>query len=251
MSIEFLTNAIPLFLRSGSKDNTIVVLYTENFGKVSLTIQSGKKVISKLRSHIEPGAVVELLYVQGKYFKRLIGAKRARHFSKIWEDYNRLLAWKYLAEIFNQMVKDDYPDKQLYNFLAYSLELLNSYEYKRAVDLQFVLALILYRLLVILGQHSFLGYCQVCHSAVPEEAFLSFYDANVLCNSCREKRPEFENVKKIPKHVLDILGQLSKQRELSVSVTEDEKRIFVETMDYLVKYFIDYPHRLKDFVFLD
>lgn len=251
MSIEYLTKGVPLFLRSGSKDNTIVILYTENFGKVNVNIQSGKKVINKLRSHIEPAGLVELLYVQGKYVKRLIGAKRSRHFAAIWSDYNRLLAWKYLAEVFNQLVKMDYPDKQLYSLLVYSLELLNDYEYKKSIDLQFILALILYRLLVLLGHHSFAGQCQHCYNQIDDAAFLSFYDAHIFCEQCKTARPNFENFKKISNNVLNIFKQLSNQKGLNIFLTETEKKEFVAVMDDFMRYFIDYPHRLKDFQFLD
>jgi DNA repair protein RecO (recombination protein O) len=250
MSLEYLTKGIPLFLRSASKDNTIVVLYTEDFGKVNLTIQSGQKVSSKLRPHVETAALVEVLYVQGKYFKRLIGAKRVKHYAAIWSDYNRLLAWKYFVEVFHQLVKIEYSDKQVYNLLSYSLELLNDYEYEKSVDIQFILNLLLYRLLVFLGQHSYSALCQTCHSEM-EDAYLSFHDGNIICKNCRVKRPEIESLKKIPKHVLDIFNQLSNQKELNVAVTEGEKQIFIKTMEYLIKYFIDYPHRLKDFEYLD
>ena len=250
MSLEYLTKGIPLFLRSASKDNTTVVLYTEDFGKVNLTIQSGQKVSSKLRPHVETAALVEVLYVQGKYFKRLIGAKRTKHYAAIWSDYNRLLAWKYFVEVFHQLVKIEYPDKQLYDLLAYSLELLNNYEYKKFVELQFILNILLYRFLVFLGQHSYSGLCQTCHSKM-EGGFLSFQDGNIICVHCRGKRSDFENLKKIPKHVLDIFNQLSNQKELNITVTKEEKQSFINVMEFLIKYFIDYPHRLKDFEFLD
>lgn len=246
MSKEYLTQGIPLFLRSGSKDNAIVILYTEKFGKVNLTIQSGKKIINKLSPHIEPAGVVEVLYVQGKYFKRLIGAKRQKHYKDIWLDYNKLLAWQYLSEVLNQLVKLEYKDQQVYELLLYSLELLNNYEYKKLVDFKFILAVILYRFLALLGYHSFGNVCQKCGKNI-NVAFLSLNDANIRCAQCRQSEEFVINDKKVSYKVLQLFYQLSNSKKLSISLTVDDKHEFVKIIEVLVKYYLDYPSRVAGF----
>ena len=115
MNSEYLTTAIPLFKRLGNKENESVTLYTEKFGKVTLTIQSGQKIMSKLSAHMEPAGMTEILYVQGKFVKRLIAAKRIKHYKNIWSDYNKIIRWFYFTEILNQLVKNELADLTLKN----------------------------------------------------------------------------------------------------------------------------------------
>jgi DNA repair protein RecO len=240
LQLEFLSAAVPLLKRSANKDNQMAVLFTEKYGKVSVLLQSGRKISSKLSPHVEPGGVAEVLYVQGKKIKRLIGAKKIKRHENIWNNYHKLAACLYFFEVFNQLVKSDYPDTQLYHLLRYFLETLDGPAIKDELDSQFFTALMIYRLLYLLGYQSFSGICQYCQNELSGEAFFVFERGEIQCAECARGVGARGKIH-LPKNLLDICNQLSTQSDLKIRLSVVDRENFINFSRFLLGYNLDYP----------
>lgn len=240
LQLEFLSAAVPLLKRPANKDNQMAVLFTEKYGKVSVLLQSGQKMSSKLSPHVEPGGVAEVLYVQGKKIKRLIGAKKIKHYENIWRTYHKLASCLYFFEVFNQLVKNDYPDTQLYHLLRYFLETLNGNSIRDELDSQFFTALMIYRLLYLLGYQSFSGICQNCQKDLAKEAFFVFEHGEIQCAECAAGVGAGGKIH-LPNNLLDICGQLSTQSDLKIKLSAIDRENFINFSQFLLGYNVDYP----------
>jgi len=244
MNSEYLTTAIPLFKRLGNKDNEAVTLYTEKFGKVTLTIQSGQKIMSKLSAHMEPAGMTEILYVQGKFVKRLIAAKRIKHYKNIWKDYNKIIRWFYFTEILNQLVKNELADKQIYNLLKYVLEQLDILEYDDLIDLDFFISLMVYRFFVILGNQAFHNHCQKCDKEI-KEGILNIYRGEIICESCWTQMSYLASKFIINEKTLEIFYTLTNKKELLIKVNNSNKESFNLVVKQILEIYLDYPMKVK------
>lgn len=240
LQLEFLSAAIPLLKRPANKDNQIAVLFTEKYGKVSVLLQSGQKISSKLSPHVEPGGVSEVLYVQGKNIKRLIGSKQIKYYQNIWEEYDKLAACLYFFEVFNQLVKSDYPDSQLYQLLKYFLETLNNANLKDGFDSQFFTALMIYRLLYLLGFQSFGGTCQHCQADLSTDAYFVFERGEIQCEECA-RGVGLRGKIHLPENLLDICNQLSTKVDLKIKLSAIDRENFINFSQFLLGYNLDYP----------
>jgi DNA repair protein RecO len=240
LQLEFLSAAVPLLKRPANKDNQIAVLFTEKYGKVSVLLQSGRKITSKLSPHVEPGGVAEVLYVQGKKIKRLIGAKQIKHHEKIWDSYYKLASCLYFFEVFNQLVKGDYPDLQLYQLLKYFLETLNGDNIKDEIDSQFFTSLMIYRLLYLLGFQSFGGTCQHCQEEVSADAYFVFERGEIQCAECARGVGARGRIH-LPENLLDICNQLSTKSDLKIKLSLVDRENFINFSQFLLGYNLDYP----------
>lgn len=240
LQLEFLSAAVPLLKRPANKDNQMAILFTEKYGKVGVLLQSGRKITSKLTAHVEPGSVAEVLYVQGKKIKRLIGAKQIKRHENIWENYYKLASCLYFFEVFNQLVKSDYPDTQLYHLLRYFLETLNSEAIKDELESRFFTALMIYRLLYLLGYQSFEGICQSCQKDLSGAACFVFERGEIQCDECARGVGERGKIN-LPENLLDICKQLSTRSDLKIKLSVVDKENFINFNQFLLGYNLDYP----------
>lgn len=98
-------------------------LYLEETGKVSVQARGVRKMLSKLRSHMQPFALVEFNLVQGKYRHQLTGARIIRKYS-FEHSQARIGYGFYFLELINHLTRDLQVNQTVFDLLLEAFELL-------------------------------------------------------------------------------------------------------------------------------
>lgn len=141
------TPAFVLDIESQGEANATVVFFTKEMGLVSARAQGLKKPAAKLRSHLVPYALVEVDFVRGRGFWRVISARTIEN--KIQKgDVAHARSFVRLLEILERLVPTEgAPDEELFEHLANAFALIGNTDLpKKYVD-----TLILWKAVSILG----------------------------------------------------------------------------------------------------
>jgi DNA repair protein RecO (recombination protein O) len=180
-----------------------VVLYTKNFGKLSLVARGAKKFKSKIAGHIEPINLVDMMILKGKAFDYLGSAITKNSFLNIKGDLNALYFVGSALALFDAQVKEEAQDEELYNFLVTWLDLVDN---RFAVNLDKETGELLYdyfviKLLTILGYKPELRYCLDCRQVIkPGNNYLNLRLGGLICGDCLESNKQ----KYLPNEILKI-----------------------------------------------
>ncbi len=68
------TKGLVLSKKNWREDDLLFSILTEDFGKIMAVATGVKKISSKLRGHLASAGIVEILFVQGKSFKKITHA---------------------------------------------------------------------------------------------------------------------------------------------------------------------------------
>jgi DNA repair protein RecO (recombination protein O) len=164
-----------------------VVLYTKNFGKTVVVARGVKKFKSKLAGHIEPMSLIKAMILRGRAFDYLGGALVTSSFINLKNDLNGLYYAGAALALLDSQIKEDEPDVELYNFLAYWLELIDE---KCQIELDKNQGELLYnyfalQLLVILGYKPELYNCLDCHHKItPSANYFNLRQGGLVCENC-------------------------------------------------------------------
>ena len=88
------------------ENDSRVVLYTKNFGKLSLVARGVKKLSSKLAGHIEPISLVDAMILYGRSFDYLGSAVCQNAYFNLKNDLNALYFAGSALALFDQLVKE-------------------------------------------------------------------------------------------------------------------------------------------------
>ena len=120
------TKAIILKRQSYRENDSSVVVYTPDFGKMTLIARGTKKITSKLIGHLEPISLSDIMIVKGKGRHYIGGAICQDAFLNIKDDLNKLYYAGQGIRVFNRLVRDGQGDPDLFNLLKNWLELLDT-----------------------------------------------------------------------------------------------------------------------------
>ena len=169
--------------RSGESDR-VVVLWSEQHGKVRAIARGVRKTTSKLGSGIEPLAFIDVLLGHGR--GELMQIRQATHverFTQLRDDFDRLNAGLALAEAIDAVPLDGVPDGDIFDMLVRALASLDN----PAFHPYLVPAAFYFKLLALDGSAPQLDECVNCGDV---EGLVAF-DAEVggvLCGRCRSGR---------------------------------------------------------------
>ena len=204
MSLLYRDNAIVLRTYKFAEADRIVVLMTEQHGKVRTVAKGVRKATSKLGGRLEPMSHVAVLLRQGRNLDQISQAEAVETFDPIRTDLDRLTAAVALLEAVDLVSEERQPNDRLYRMLVGALRTLSA---GRAALLVPSFHL---KLLAADGVGPHLDSCVSCESAGP----LVAYDpesGGALCRVCRRGLPMSEAAIALAGRVLggDLLGALS------------------------------------------
>ncbi|MFH1781347.1 MAG: DNA repair protein RecO [Patescibacteria group bacterium] len=125
MSQSIKSRGIVLKTKDAKGADRFYIIYTKDFGKVFVKAAGVKKPVSKLSGHLEPFCLSEFFIARGKKINRLAGAKQVECFYNLKKDYEKISVASYLCEIYDELIKDESPDRDLYEILEFNLKYLN------------------------------------------------------------------------------------------------------------------------------
>ncbi len=101
-------------------------IYTRDFGKVELIGRGTKKIQSKLNSHLQFFAVIDLSFAKGKKIDQLIAVSIVKNFALLKGDLQKIILGLWVLEIVEKMTKTNHPDEKIFLLLQKYLTYLNT-----------------------------------------------------------------------------------------------------------------------------
>ena len=158
-------------------------IYTDTRGKIECLATGVRKIKSKLRAHLEPFSVVDLMIANGRRHNRLTSAIVQKSYKKIRSDYNLITFSFSLLEIIDQLTKLHHPDPRIFNLLKESFDFVENREVEEA-ELKSIRAHFILNFLSLLGYTPELKICVRCKGLISNPAYFSFADGSVICEKC-------------------------------------------------------------------
>lgn len=186
MATHYRTKALILKKVQRGEADSIVTVFTEDFGILRLRAISGRKIASKLRGGIEPLTLSELEFVQGKVHNRVIDAVQIERYGGMRQNLVRLRCALAISELLSGSLKGEMPDKNIWNLLKESFEALNISRIRSMLLYYYFL----WNLFSRLGYGMQFSSCIQCQNQIGKTGYPAFQDGGVKCVLCATEKKE-------------------------------------------------------------
>jgi len=181
MNESYKTRGIIIGKRDFGEADKLLIVFTEELGKIQVKAKGLKRALAKMAGHLEMFNYVELELIKGKSFFIVIGAQSIDSFSEIKEDFEKMGIYYYICEIMDKILEEGVRHKNTFGFL---LGILNNLKKNGTSS---ILLTIFFELNVL----SYLGFkpeflvCVGCRDDVGGHSFFfSPEKGGVLCETC-------------------------------------------------------------------
>jgi DNA repair protein RecO (recombination protein O) len=164
------------------ESDRIVVLLTEEHGKVRAVAKGVRKTTSKFGARLEPGSHVRLLLAEGRELDIVSQADTVETIAPLLTDLDHLTAAMAVLEAADQMSLDREPNPGLYRMVVGALRTVGERRSPLVVPAFF------WKLLAAEGVKPELDACVRCGDDVPLVAF-DMEQGGALCRVCRTGAP--------------------------------------------------------------
>jgi DNA repair protein RecO (recombination protein O) len=171
------TNAVVLGSHKFGEADKVIVLLTEDLGKVRAVAKGIRKTKSSIGARLEPMSLVDISLRTGRELDTVDQVKLIAPYSNIRNDFNRLRQGLAMVESINKITPDRDPVPHLFSLLSRALTALNDN------TSPLMLAGFFWRLLAIEGHSPQLDVCVSCGG---EDGLTNFdvLEGGVHCSSC-------------------------------------------------------------------
>jgi DNA repair protein RecO (recombination protein O) len=184
------SQAIILNRSAYRESDSLVTVYTKNFGKLPLVARGTKKIKSKLAGHLEPMSLADILIIKGKGFDYVGSALTTNAFINLKDNLNKIYYAGRVINWFSRLVKDGQPDERLFYLLSRWLEVLDNYpteEFSKE-DGELFFAFFGLKLMAELGYKPEMHECINCREKV------ALKNGGIVCASCLEKERQSQGI---------------------------------------------------------
>jgi len=186
--------------RLGEADR-IVVLMTEQHGKVRAVAKGVRRTSSRFGARLEPLSHVSLLLWRGKGELDIVNqAEAIDHFRAVREDLDAMGKGLTMLEAVDQLAQEGHAEPDLYAMLVGALRALAD----PSLDPTLVPAAFFLKALVLGGAAPVLESCAACGRPETEVELVAFdlSEGGVLCRSCRRGRAMSEDALVLMRRIL-------------------------------------------------
>lgn len=187
MSLQRDTGVVLRTYRLGEADR-IVVLLTEEHGKVRSVAKGVRRTSSKFGGRLEPLSHVALLLWRGRGELGVINqVEVVDHFRSVREDLERMAGGLSMLEVADQLAQEGHPDPGLYRMLVGALRALGDPRNDPAM----VPPAFFWKALSHEGAEPLLTGCASCGRPADDVELVAFdlVEGGALCTTCRRGRP--------------------------------------------------------------
>lgn len=208
----------------------IFSFFTLDFGRLDLLAKGARKISSKLRPQTSLFSISEIEFVEGRFQKRLIGAKIQKRFQNLTENLRKLSVAFKISQVLDWLIKEGEKEERIFKLINEIFSKLNLLTFKKE---GLLFCYFFWNLISILGFFLELNYCVVCEKSFNLK-YLNFSFGGTICQNC------FKNVKigeKVDKEILKLLNYF-KEKDFyfleNVKIKkEKEKEILALSEKYL------------------
>lgn len=209
MAVHYRTQGFILKKNDRGEADRILVIYTKNFGKLETLAKAVRKIKSKLRAGLELFCLSEIEFIQGKTYKTLTDTILIDNFKNLKNDLEKLKTAFQLAEVFDNLVKGQEKDENLWDLLV---EVFKKLDDCRAfsVSCSLIYYYFFWNFLFLLGYSPQLYTCLFCQrKLLPGTLYFSPKEGGIICNICFKKNKKslisLSRITKIDPSVIKIL----------------------------------------------
>jgi len=189
------------------ENDQLLTVYTKDFGKLEILGKAIRKIKSKLRGETDIFYLSEIEFIQGKAYKTLTDAILIEKFENIRKSLKKLKIAYQIAKIFDELVKGQEKDENLWNLLLETFDRLNSRSLL-TVHCLLIYYYFLWNFFSILGYQPELYNCSICQKKIkPEILYFNPKEGGIICSQCYKK---IKKGKKISLETIKILRVLFK-----------------------------------------
>lgn len=191
------SQAIILNRSAYRESDSLVIVYTKDFGKLLLVARGTKKIQSKLAGHLEPISLADILVIKGKGFDYVGSALTRDAYLNLKDNLNKLYYAGRVINWFNRLVKEGEPDERLFLLLGRWLEVLDNYpaeEFNKENGELFFIFFAL-KLLSELGYKPEMYECLNCREKIrPGKNYFNLKNGGLVCGQCLEKERSAQGI---------------------------------------------------------
>lgn len=187
MFTHYRTQAFVLKIENRGEADQLITVFSKDFGKLEILAKAIRKINSKLRSGVEIFYLSEIEFIQGKNYKTLTDAILIEKFDNIRRDFKKLkIAYKIL-EIINNLIKEQEPDRNIWQLLREFFFRLNQLKIKNFEEI-ILYFYFCWNLFALLGYEPELYCCLLCQKKlIPQKIFFSFKEGGLICQNCSKR----------------------------------------------------------------
>ena len=208
MFVHYRTKGIIIKKTDRGEADEFLTIYTKDFGKLEILGKAIKRMASKLRSAVDFFYLSEIEFIQGKNFKTLTDAVLVDKFLNLRKDVLKLRIAEKIAEILDNLIKGQEPDKKIWNLTSETFNALDSSDAPSSIlNLQYWY--FVWKLLADLGYKPELYNCSVCQNKLtPGTLYFSPSEGGIVCGYCFRK---VKDKKQITPEAVKILRIIAKK----------------------------------------
>jgi DNA repair protein RecO (recombination protein O) len=139
----YTSEGIVLTRRNFGEADRILVLYTKNFGRISLLAKGIRRPKSKKRGHVEVFNKIKFQAVSGRSLDLITEAEVVEDFSEIRTSLKKISLAYYLMEVIGRITHEGEENIEVYNLLLDTLQKLKSTKMLKKLRLEFVTDLLI------------------------------------------------------------------------------------------------------------
>lgn len=183
MSATYLATAIVTDKQPWGEKDAKVVLYSDEYGRLDLTVRGAKRLDSKLNAHLEVFNTVELMVIRGRQGDLVGSALSRRTRQSLKADLSRLISAGDFFSSSKKYLLAGEADLSVYNLLEDFLNRLDDAPAFTDKDLKFLSLAAEIKLLNILGFASDPTACQLCSKRFSDGAWQRL-SGEFICDEC-------------------------------------------------------------------
>lgn len=138
----YASEGVVLARRNFGEADRILVLYTKNFGKVSLIAKGIRRPKSKKGGHVEVFNRIKFQAVHGRGLDLITEAEVIEDFAEIRKSLRRISLAYYLMEVTGRITHEGGEKPEVYDLLLNSLQKLKSAKMLKKLRLDFITSLL-------------------------------------------------------------------------------------------------------------
>ena len=139
---SYTSQGVILARRNFGEADRILVIYSKDFGRISLIAKGIRRPKSKKRGHVEIFSLVNFQAVSGHGMDTMTEAELVDDFKEVRKSLNKISLAYYFAEVIERITHEGEPNTELFDLIIEFLKKLKKTNSLRILRLDFILNLL-------------------------------------------------------------------------------------------------------------
>lgn len=151
MSYElYQTEGIIIKHREMGEADSILSVFTKDFGRIELMAKGVRRLNSKLRPHLNIFDYSRFAFVSGKEFWRLTDAEKISSWKNIGRDKTKMVSLAKIMKVLDKMLQGEEKQEKLWNLIKNAADFLNNHNLPKD-EIKIFETVVTFRILFSLG----------------------------------------------------------------------------------------------------